>query len=70
MGILNFELKMCRKVYKYVNLMHFFFWLTSDLWDRVIFDIRRVVDKACPINDRGSMSSEHLRVLCDSSMTN
>ena len=23
MGILNFELKICRKVYKYVNLMHF-----------------------------------------------
>ena len=41
MGILNFELKMCRKVYKYVNLMHFFFfffWLTSFrlMTDRVI----------------------------------
>ena len=35
MGILNFELKMCRKVYKYVNLMHFFFFFgrsVSDLW--------------------------------------
>ena len=52
MGILNFELKMCRKVYKYVNLMQlffFFFWLTSFrlMADRVIFDIGRVVDKAC-----------------------
>ena len=47
-----FELKMCRKVYKYVNLMHFFFfffWLTGFrlLADRVIFEIGQVVDKVC-----------------------
>ena len=58
MGILNFELKMCRKVYKYVNLMHFFFfffWLTSFrlMADRVIFDIRWVVDKACVYTMKG-----------------
>ena len=50
MGILKFELKMCRKVYKYVNLMHFFgggltgFRLMAD---QVIFEIGQVVDKAC-----------------------
>ena len=27
MGILNFEPKICRKMYKYVNLMHLFFWV-------------------------------------------
>ena len=49
MGILNFELKMWRKVYKYVNLMHFFFFgLTGFrlMADQVIFDIGWVVDKA------------------------
>ena len=57
MGISNFELKMYRKVYKYVNLMHFFFffWLTSFLLmaDRVIFNIGWVVDKACVYTMKG-----------------
>ena len=50
LGILNCEPKICRKVYKYVNLMHLFFvfWSTSFrlMADQVIFDIGWVVDKA------------------------
>ena len=57
MSILNFELKMCKKVYKYVNLMHFFFffWLTGFrlMADQVIFDIGWVVDKACIYTMKG-----------------
>ena len=58
MGILNFELKMCRKVYKYVNLMHFssfFFWVVQFLtYGRSSnFDIGRVVDKACIYTMKG-----------------
>ena len=49
---------MCRKVYKYVNLMHlffFFFWSTGFqlMADRVIFDIGWVVDKACVYTMKG-----------------
>ena len=48
---------MCRKVYKYVNLMHlfFFFGLTGFrlMADRVIFDIRWVVDKVCIYTMKG-----------------
>ena len=49
---------MCRKVYKYVNLMHLFFvffLLTGFrlMADRVIFEIGRVVDKACIYTMKG-----------------
>ena len=50
LAILNCEPKICRKVYKYVNLMHFFFFgLTGFRFmaNQVIFDIGWVVDKAC-----------------------
>ena len=49
MGILNFEPKICRKMYIYVNLMHLFIWLSGFqlVADQVIFDIGWVVDKAC-----------------------
>ena len=55
MGILNFEPKVCRKMYKYVNLMHLFFWLSSFqlIADQVIFDIGWVVDKACVYTMKG-----------------
>ena len=57
MGILNFQLKMCRKVYKYVNLMQFFFffWLTGFrlMADRVIFEIGWVVYEVCIYTMKG-----------------
>ena len=57
MGILNFDPKIGRKVYKYVTQMNlfFFFWLSHFrlMADRVIFDIGRVVDKACIYTMKG-----------------
>ena len=49
---------MCRKVNKYVNLTHLFFfvfWLTGFrlVADRVIFDIGRMVDKASVYTMKG-----------------